>query len=91
MTGTRSALADTTTVRFRAGGESASYSGRIRGDDTARYVLDARRGQMMQVSLRADNPQAYFNVLPPNSQEALFNGSTKATASAATCPVTAAM
>jgi hypothetical protein len=68
--------ADTnTTVRFRAGGDSASYSGRIRGDETARYVLDARRGQNMQVLLSAGNPQAYFNVLLPNSQQALFNGS----------------
>jgi len=69
-------MADTnTTVRFRAGGDSASYSGRIFGDDTARYVLDARAGQNMQVSLSVDNPQAYFNILPPNSQTALFNGS----------------
>ena len=69
------ATADTTTVRFRAGDDSASYSGRIRGDQTARFVLDARGGQRMQVSLRADNPQAYFNVLPPGSREALFIGS----------------
>lgn len=65
----------TTTVRFRAGGDSASYSGRIRGDDTARYVIDAGRGQRMKVSLKADNGQAYFNVLPPGSREAIFNGS----------------
>ena len=69
------ALADTTTVRFRAGGDNASYSGRIRGDETARFLIDARGGQLMQVSLRAGNPQAYFNVLPPGSREALFNGS----------------
>jgi hypothetical protein len=69
--------ADTnTTVRFRSGGDSASYTGRIRGDETARYVLDARRGQTMQVLLSAGNPQAYFNVVLPDSQEALFNGAT---------------
>ena len=56
------AAADTTTVRFRAGDDNASYSGRIRGDETARFLIDARGGQRMQVSLRADNPQSYFNV-----------------------------
>ena len=70
------AAADTTTVRFRAGGDNASYSGRIRGDETARFVLDARGGQRMQVSLNASNGQAYFNILPPGSREALFIGST---------------
>lgn len=81
--------ADTnTTVRFRSGGDSASYSGRIRGDNTARYVLDARRGQKMQVSLRADNPQAYFNVLLPNSPEAIFNGSTTGNRFSGTLPQT---
>ncbi|MCA3573460.1 MAG: hypothetical protein IOC86_06040, partial [Aestuariivirga sp.] len=38
-------------------------------------MIDARGGQLMQVSLRAGNPQAYFNVLPPGSQEAIFIGS----------------
>jgi hypothetical protein len=70
------ALADTSTsVRFRAGGDSATYAGRIRGDDTARFYIDARRGQVMQLSLAADNPQANFNVLPPGSREAIFIGS----------------
>jgi hypothetical protein len=65
-----------TTVRFRSGADSAGYSGRIKGDDTARFFIDARRGQKMSVTLSADNPQAYFNVLPSGSQEAIFIGST---------------
>jgi hypothetical protein len=84
-----SAMADTnTTVRFRAGGESASYSSRIRGDDTARYVIDARRGQNMRVSLSTDNPQAYFNVLPPGSREAIFIGTTSGSSYSGKLPET---
>jgi hypothetical protein len=83
-----SAQADTTTVRFRSGGDSASYQGRIRGDETARFILDARGGQVMQVSLRADNPQAYFNVTPPGGREALFVGSSEGNRFSGRLPVT---
>jgi hypothetical protein len=40
--------------------------------------LPARRqsGAALTVELDADNPQNYFNVLPPGSEEALFVGST---------------
>ena len=82
------AQADTTTVRFRAGGDNASYSGRIRGDETARFIIDARGGQVMQVSLRADNPQAYFNVTPPGGREALFVGSSEGNRFSGRLPVT---
>jgi hypothetical protein len=82
------AQADTTTVRFRAGGDHASYSGRIRGDETARFILDARGGQVMQVSLRADNPQAYFNVTPPGGRAALFVGSSEGNRFSGRLPVT---
>jgi hypothetical protein len=66
----------TTNVHFKPGRDSASYSGRIAGDDTAHYYIGARRGQTIQVSLRASNRQAYFNVLRPNSSTAIFVGST---------------
>ncbi|MCU0790540.1 MAG: SH3 domain-containing protein [Nitratireductor sp.] len=82
------AQADTTTVRFRAGGDHASYSGRIRGDQTARFLIDARGGQVMQVSLRADNPQAYFNVTPPGGRAALFVGSNEGNRFSGRLPVT---
>jgi hypothetical protein len=83
------ALADTsTTVRFKAGGDSATYAGRIRGDDTARFFIDARRGQVMQVTLSADNPQANFNVLPPGSREAIFIGSAEGSRFSGVLPAT---
>jgi Bacterial SH3 domain len=81
------ALADTTTaVRFQPGGDSASYSGRIRGDETARFVIDARRGQNMKVILSAGNKASYFNVLPPGSREAIFIGSTSGNRYSGTLP-----
>jgi hypothetical protein len=82
------AQADTTAVRFRAGGDHASYSGRIRGEETARFTIDARGGQVMQVSLRADNPQAYFNVTPPGGRAALFVGSSEGNRFSGRLPVT---
>ena len=70
------ALADTTSVRFKPGAESARYNGSIQGYDDDTFVIDARRGQEMTVNLRTSNPQAYFNILPPGSDEAIFIGST---------------
>jgi hypothetical protein len=32
---------------------------------------------VINVPLRADNSQAHFNVLPPNSREAIFIGSSE--------------
>ena len=41
------ALADTITVRFKPGAESARYNGSIQGYDDDTFVIDARRGQEM--------------------------------------------
>ena len=40
------------------------------------YLLGAKAGQQMTVELHTDNPQNYFNILPPgSSDEAIFVGS----------------
>ncbi len=80
------AASSSTTVRFASGGDSASYAGRIRGDDTARFIIDARRGQVMDVTLDADNPQAYFNIVLPGSGQAMFNGSVSGNSFQGTLP-----
>ncbi|MGL4525986.1 MAG: SH3 domain-containing protein [Aestuariivirga sp.] len=69
------AEADSFKVRFKPGAESARYTGSIQGYDDDTYIVDARRGQEMTVSLRTSNPQAYFNILPPGSDVAIYNGS----------------
>jgi hypothetical protein len=42
------------------------------------YLVRASAGQTLTVSFKPSNPMAYFNVLPPGSDEALFVGSSAA-------------
>jgi len=65
-------------VRFDAGTSATSVTGQIRGDEGVDYLVRARAGQTLTVSFRPSNPMAYFNVLPPDSDEALFVGSSAA-------------
>ncbi len=61
-------------VHFKKGASQATIQGHIKGRETIDYVLSARAGQTMTVNLKTSNPMAYFNVLPPGSEEALFIG-----------------
>ncbi len=66
----------TVPVHFKPGANSAVVEGRIKGYATVDYVLEARKGQSMNVSMATKNPSAYFNILPPGSNDvAIFNGS----------------
>ena len=65
-------------VRFDAGTSGTSITGQIRGDEGVDYLVRARAGQNLTVSFKPSNPMAYFNVLPPDSDEALFVGSSAA-------------
>lgn len=65
----------TETMQFARGASSATIRGNIRGYDAVDYRIGARAGQTLTVSMRVDNKSAYFNVLPPRSPTALFNGS----------------
>lgn len=62
-------------VQFARGASAATIRGTLRGYDTIDYVVGAQAGQTMSVSLQATNASTYFNVLPPRSQEAIFNSS----------------
>jgi hypothetical protein len=62
-------------VAFKAGASSATITGSIKGDQSVDYVLGARRGQTMKVSLKTSNGANYFNVLPPGSEAAIAIGS----------------
>lgn len=63
-------------IRFAPGSSSTKVEGSIAGRETADYKANAKAGQTMNVELRASNSSIYFNVLPPGSESALFNGST---------------
>ncbi len=69
----------TEAVQFAAGGSGATLRGTIAGRDYTDYLLSARAGQTMTVTLESRNRSLNFNVLPPGSEEAIFIGSTLGT------------
>jgi hypothetical protein len=66
-------------VHFDKGATSATIRGRITGYETVDYVVRAKAGQTLAVTFKTSNRMAYFNVLPPGSETALFVGSMDAT------------
>ncbi|MGJ5631566.1 hypothetical protein [Nostoc sp. CALU 1950] len=63
-----------TTVRFSAGNDNTFMRSSITGNHYHDYVLNARAGQRMSVSLITKG-SAYFNILPPGSTQAIYNSS----------------
>ncbi len=78
------------TVQFAKGKSSATINGQIKGYAVRDYVLRASAGQTMNVQFRPTNASAYFNVLPPNSETALFVGSTSGNSYSGRLPSTGA-
>lgn len=62
-------------VQFARGAASKAISGAIRGYAGVNYIVGARAGQVMHVTLQASNASAYFNIWAPGADEALFVGS----------------
>jgi hypothetical protein len=63
-------------VHFKKGANSAVVESSIKGYETVDYVLRARAGQYMNVSLATKHGATYFNILAPGENEvAMFNGS----------------
>jgi hypothetical protein len=63
-------------VQFPKGETHATLKGKLKGDETVDYKVRATSGQSMVVVFKPGNPSAYFNVLPPGSDAAIFIGST---------------
>lgn len=62
-------------IQFARGNDNAAVDGAVTGRDYRDYVLGARAGQTMSVSLSTQGT-AYFNILPPGSRDvAIYNGS----------------
>lgn len=62
-------------VQFAKGNDNAYVEGVVVGDTYVDYILGARAGQTMGVSLITEG-NAYFNILPPGSSgEAIYIGS----------------
>jgi hypothetical protein len=62
-------------MAFPDGATRALATGRIAGRASNDHIVRARAGQALAVRLDADSAMAYFNVLPPGSDEAIFIGS----------------
>ena len=62
-------------IQFKKGTSGATVSGKIKGHETIDYQLRANAGQTMTVDFKAGKGAAYFNILSPGSDEALFIGS----------------
>jgi hypothetical protein len=64
-------------VQFKPGASSATITGTIKGDQSIDYVVGARKGQAMNVSLATKHGATYFNLLAPGETNvAFFIGST---------------
>jgi hypothetical protein len=71
---------DQSRVAFESGSDNATINGTIVGDSYIDYLLGARAGQTMSVSLVPGQSNGignvYFNILPPGSTgEAVYIGS----------------
>lgn len=63
-------------VQFKPGAISAVVENSITGYEIVDYVLNAREGQYMNVSMATDNTANYFNILAPGEDNvAMFNSS----------------
>lgn len=63
-------------VRFEKGASSAVVEDKITGYETVDYVLNAKQGQYMNVSMSTNINANYFNILAPGENEvAMFNSS----------------
>lgn len=63
-------------VQFARGANSAVVEDSITGYQVVDYVLSARQGQSMNVSMATNNTANYFNILAPHEDAiAMFNSS----------------
>ena len=71
------ALAEQVVVSFAKGTSSQTLKGSIKGDQSRDYIVDARAGQTLTVEFKPSNASAYFNVIAPGADSAMFIGSTE--------------
>ena len=60
-------------VSFPPGAESATYTGVIRGREIVDYLVNARAGQVANISMATSNRFAYFNITAPGETEVAFH------------------
>ncbi len=65
---------------------AATVSGRVKGYTSVDYTVTGKAGQALTVVFSPNRRSAFFNVLPPGSEQALFIGSTSGNRYAAWLP-----
>jgi hypothetical protein len=73
-------------VQFKKGETGATIKGGLKGEQIIDYKLRASAGQAMVVQFKPSNQSAYFNVMAPGRDEAIFIGSTSGNEFAADLP-----
>ena len=74
-------------VQFKKGADGATIKNTIRGYESVDYLLGAKAGQTMRVTLKTNNGANYFNVLPPGSNAAIAIGANLGNEWTGTLPV----
>ncbi|RYG33700.1 g-type lysozyme inhibitor [bacterium] len=58
-------------IAFKKGSNTAKKSGTVKGDGTVRYLIAAKSGAKLSVSLKSKSTFVYFNILDPKTGFAL--------------------
>jgi hypothetical protein len=67
---------ETRQVEYKEGSSGTTIESSIVGDQIIDFIVNAKEGQVMKVSMSTDNPANYFNIMEPNEDYvAIFNGS----------------
>jgi hypothetical protein len=62
-------------VYFAPGGTGVVIAGSLQGRETVDYLLGAKAGQTLSVTMDSDNSAAYFNLIAPDAQDvAVYTG-----------------
>jgi hypothetical protein len=80
------AAQQTTNVTFANGASSATLKGSIKGDQDRSYLVDARAGQVMTVTLQRTKGSPYMNITAPGAAQAMFIGSSDGARFSGTIP-----
>lgn len=62
-------------VAFAKGASSKVIKGTVKGYDYVDYVIGAKGGQLLTVSLTSNRQSNYFNIMPRGSDTAYYNSS----------------
>jgi hypothetical protein len=63
-------------IQFQKGANGTTIKSQIKGREIVDYLVEASAGQTISIVLKPDHPSNYFNLLPPESESAMFIGST---------------